>query len=107
MEAMAAGRCVIAGRLPAVEELIDNNVSGVLVPANDVPALAAAIDSLIISETHRESLGRAARIKIASEFSDEINIGRLEHALHGSTASLALFNRDGHPTPSTSVANAR
>jgi glycosyltransferase involved in cell wall biosynthesis len=90
MEAMAAGRCVIAGRLPAIEELIDDNVSGVLVPGNDASALAVAIDALTNDIARRESLGSAARTKVAAEFSDDINIERLERAIHASAGSDAV-----------------
>ena len=90
MEAMAAGRCVVAGRLPAIEELIDDGVSGVLVPGNDASALAAAIDALTGDIGRREGLGSAARTKVAAEFSDDINIERFERAIHASAGSGAI-----------------
>ena len=74
MEAMAASRCVIAGRLPAIEELVDDTISGILVPGNDADALARAIDTVTGDIGLRERLGTAARAKVAAEFSDEINI---------------------------------
>jgi len=87
MEAMAAARAVIAGKLPAIEELIENDISGVLVPGGDPSALAVAIDALIGDPSRRENLGRAAREKVATEFSDAINVERLEQAMQASAGS--------------------
>jgi len=97
MEAMAAGRAVIAGKLPAIEELIDDGVSGMLVPGDDVEALAAAIASLGGDAARRGALGSTARDKVAAEFSDAINIERLEKAIHGSVdfGSLTRWGDQG------------
>jgi len=103
MEAMAAARAVIAGKLPAIEELIDNDISGILVPADDIAALAAAIDALVYDRSRREQLGRAAREKVAAEFSDAINVERLEQAIHASAASTP----DGQAILSGGLQNAR
>jgi len=104
MEAMAASRCVIAGRLPAIEELVEDTVSGVLVPGNDADALAQAIDAVTSDIGLRERLGTAARAKVAAEFSDEINIERLERAIYASSGSADLT---GHNEPAFHLANAR
>jgi glycosyltransferase involved in cell wall biosynthesis len=104
MEAMAAGRCVVAGRLPAIEELIDDGVSGVLVPGNDATALGLAIDALTGDIPRRERLGQAARSKVAAEFSDEINLERLEQAIHASAGYVALSGQNESAFP---LAHAR
>lgn len=81
MEAMAAGRAVIAGDLAAIRELIADEVSGVLVPPDDARAIARAIDGLVADPDRRARLGRAARARVAEEFSDETNLARLAGAL--------------------------
>lgn len=57
LEAMASGKPVIASRLPGVRELVQHGVTGLLVPPADPLALAAAIESLILSPTERQTLG--------------------------------------------------
>ena len=80
MEAMAAGRPVIAGDLPTIRELVDDGTSGLLAPPDDVAALARHIARLAADPVLRESLGAAARTYVAAEFSDVINLDRLTAA---------------------------
>jgi glycosyltransferase involved in cell wall biosynthesis len=89
MEAMAAGRAVIAGDLPAIRELIDDEESGLLVPPNDVDALAAAIRRVANDPALRETLGRQGRLRIETEFSDPVNFDRIETALDRVAAERA------------------
>ncbi|MBO9714535.1 glycosyltransferase family 4 protein [Sphingomonas sp.] len=80
MEAMAAGRSVISGDLPAIRELIEDQVSGLLVPPDDVPALGRAIRRLAGDAPLRQSLAAAARARIEEEFCDAVNLDRLTGA---------------------------
>jgi glycosyltransferase involved in cell wall biosynthesis len=84
MEAMAAGRAVIAGDLPAIRELIDHDRSGLLVAPNDPAALAQAIQRLVADAALRRTFAERARSRIEAEFSDSVNLDRLvaafEHA---------------------------
>jgi glycosyltransferase involved in cell wall biosynthesis len=68
LEAMAAGRAVVATCVGGSPELIDNGVDGVLVPTENPTALSAAIVGLLHRPAQREALGRAARKKIARSF---------------------------------------
>ncbi len=79
IEAMASGLATISGDLPAIRELIDDGVNGVLVPGDDPAALAARIEQL--DDAQRADLGRAARTKVADEFSLATTLQRLEAAL--------------------------
>jgi glycosyltransferase involved in cell wall biosynthesis len=69
LEAMAAGRPVIATRVGGVPELITDGETGRLVPPADPAALAAAIASLLADEAERLRLGGAARARTRAEFS--------------------------------------
>lgn len=89
MEAMAAGRAVIAGDLDAIRELIADGVSGVLVRPDDPHAIASAMFTLIADPLRRERLGDAARARVAEEFSDETNLSRLGHALDQAAGDCA------------------
>ncbi|HEX3086293.1 MAG TPA: glycosyltransferase family 1 protein [Pyrinomonadaceae bacterium] len=66
LEAMACGAPVIAGRIGALQETIAD--AAVLVPALDVPALAAAIVDLLANKSRRDEL-RAAGLARAATFS--------------------------------------
>ena len=61
LEAMAWGRPVVASRVGGVAEIIEDEVSGLLVPAADSLALARALERLVVDPALRERLGRAAR----------------------------------------------
>lgn len=63
LEAMAAGRAVVASRLPGIDEVVEDGRSGRLVPPGDASALARAIDELLADEAARASLGEGARLR--------------------------------------------
>ncbi len=61
LEAMAWSRPVVGTRVGGVEELIDDGESGLLVPAEDPTALAAALRRLVREPALRARMGAAAR----------------------------------------------
>jgi colanic acid/amylovoran biosynthesis glycosyltransferase len=81
MEAMAAGKPVIAGQLETIAELVEDGKSGLLVPPDDVDALADALRTLIDDTAGRTAMGLAGRAHVQNEFSDDINWDRLEAAI--------------------------
>jgi len=83
MEAMACGVPVIAGDLPAIRELVEHNVSGLLVDGRDVGGWAGAFEALATDESRRKELGRAGRNRVVEEFSLAKNVDRLERMLAG------------------------
>ncbi len=62
-EGMSRGRAVIGTRPGGHVDMIEDGVSGLLVPAGDVGALAEAMRRLIDDEELRDRLGAAARIR--------------------------------------------
>ncbi len=80
IEAMAAGVPVIAGDLPAIRELVEHNTTGLLVDGADPASVAQALQ-LMRSVDLRKRLASAGARHAAAEFSQEINIDRLEAAL--------------------------
>jgi glycosyltransferase involved in cell wall biosynthesis len=61
LEAMAAGKAVVAAAASAVPEVVIDGVSGMLVPPGDVAALAQALTKLLDDPDHRARLGAGGR----------------------------------------------
>lgn len=77
MEAMAHGLPVICGDLPTIRELIEDRVTGLLVPPGNSDALAEAICELASDSTLRTTLGIAGRDRVNEEFASGSNLARL------------------------------
>lgn len=71
LEAMAAGVPVIATDVGGAAEQIENGVSGILTPRRDASALSDAIIQLAHDQLRSEAFSKAARERIAAEFSLE------------------------------------
>jgi glycosyltransferase involved in cell wall biosynthesis len=65
---MACGLPVVASRIAGIPELIEHERSGLLVPPNDIAALAGALERLAADPVLCARLGQAARETIVSEF---------------------------------------
>jgi colanic acid/amylovoran biosynthesis glycosyltransferase len=68
MEAMAAGKPVIASAMSGIPELIDDRVSGLLIDATHTQRIANAIRYLIANPAVRQKMGRAGQQRIREEF---------------------------------------
>ncbi|MBN2711410.1 MAG: glycosyltransferase family 4 protein [Planctomycetes bacterium] len=68
MQAMASGVPVIASGVGGIYELVEDGVTGVLVPKNDKKALEKAIIDLIEKPAKRHELARNAREKVEESF---------------------------------------
>jgi rhamnosyl/mannosyltransferase len=70
VEAMASGRPVVSTDLVSGVSFVNrHNESGLIVPPNNVEALAAALNLLLSDEALREKLGRQAQDRAFREFS--------------------------------------
>ncbi len=72
LEAMAAGKAVVASRVGAIPKVIEHGVNGWLIDSGDVKGLSTGIKEILGSGNFRARLGRAARQTIESRFSAEI-----------------------------------
>jgi glycosyltransferase involved in cell wall biosynthesis len=68
MEALATGVPAVATRIAAVGELVEHEVSGLVVAPGDVAGLSAAMDRLFSDPGLRARMGAAGRTKVAAEF---------------------------------------
>lgn len=69
MEASAAGVPVVATACGGVRELIDDGVTGYIVPQRDHVAMTARMDQLLSDRAHAGEMGIAGRMKMRAEFS--------------------------------------
>jgi glycosyltransferase involved in cell wall biosynthesis len=65
VEAFARGRAVVATRVGGVPDLVEDGVSGFLLPSGDVEGIAAALLRLLSDRKLAERMGRAARERAA------------------------------------------
>lgn len=68
LEAMAHGLCVVASRVGGIPTMIEDDVSGLLVPPADVPELAATLLRAITDDANRAQVGKAAHAHVRREF---------------------------------------
>jgi len=64
LEAMAAGRAIVATQVGGVPEAVEDGVTGLLVPPGDVSALADAMASLLRDPSRRRAMEAAARLRV-------------------------------------------
>jgi glycosyltransferase involved in cell wall biosynthesis len=69
MEAMAAGLPIVACRIGGIPELVEDGVTGLLVPPDDPDALGEAMAQLVANPARASALGAAARAAVAERFS--------------------------------------
>jgi len=67
LEAMSSAKPIVASDVGGLPYLVENGVTGLLVPPSDSDALASAIRELLDSAGRRELMGRAAREKVLKE----------------------------------------
>ena len=78
LEAMFFACPSVARRAGGVPEVIEDGISGVLVPSLDADAFARAVESLIQDPKHRATLGRTAQNRARKQFSAEVIVPRYE-----------------------------
>jgi glycosyltransferase involved in cell wall biosynthesis len=84
LEAMACGRPVVASRVDGTDEAVAHERTGLLVPPDDAPALARALDRLATDQKLRRDMGRAAHARAWELF-------RLDAMVEGTLRLYAQF----------------
>lgn len=87
LEAMTFGCPAVSTRVGGVPEVVDDGVTGLLVPFEHVDALAAAIERMIKDADLRLALGSAARLEAKQRFSVEAVVPRYENLYRREFAS--------------------
>ena len=78
VEAMAAGTPVVATRTEGAQEVLENELTGLLVPIGDVDQLAAAVVRLLSDEEQRRSLAGRAAVAARESFSLKRMVDEIE-----------------------------
>jgi sugar transferase (PEP-CTERM/EpsH1 system associated) len=76
LEAMATGLPVVATRVGGNEELVEDGVTGTLVPPRDPEALANALARYVQDDALRRDRGGAGRVRAEREFALEAMVAR-------------------------------
>jgi mannosyltransferase len=77
IEAMAVGAALVASRAGAAELVVENGVTGVLTPPDDVDALVAALEPLMRDPAAANAMGARARQRVLERFSLDAEANRI------------------------------
>jgi colanic acid/amylovoran biosynthesis glycosyltransferase len=81
VEAMAGALPVVVSRVPGVEELVEDGVTGYLVAPNRVDQLSEAIAALASDPEQRQRFGQAGRRRVLRDFDNAKNVRLLADLL--------------------------
>lgn len=99
LEAMAAGLPVVASRVEGIVEVVEDGADGLLVPPEDVRAIAEAVIRLHADPDLRRALGHQARLTVERRFSVAVGITRLE-SVYLRLGASGRFRAMQHPDAS-------
>ena len=90
LEAMALSRPVVASNVGGIPEVIEDGVSGLLVPPRDPEALAAAIVRLLVDHSYADTLARAGHEVVHDRFCIELMVKAVETIYDEGTRAARL-----------------
>lgn len=76
LEAASCARPIVTTDVPGCREVVADGSNGLLVPVQDVAALADALQSLVQDPELRQRMGRAGRRRVENEFTAELLVGQ-------------------------------
>ncbi len=82
LEGMSFACPSVSSRVGGIPEVVEDNVSGMLVPFGDVAAMAAAVEALMRDPARRRELGRAAQVRARALFSADAIVPRYQELYH-------------------------
>ncbi len=96
MEAAAAGLPIVATDIRGCRQVVDDGVTGLLVPARSPAALTEALDALISDRERRHRMGGAAAERARRDFDQQAVIDTTLRTYH------RLLRDAGRPVPAPS-----
>jgi glycosyltransferase involved in cell wall biosynthesis len=114
LEAMTAGKAIVASATSGIPEAIESGREGLLVSPGDVGALARALQLLLTDEARRRALGDAAARRARGEFTVQVMADRYEALYSGkprfrnthAAAGVADAATSGSPATSERLAES-
>lgn len=85
LEAMAAGKAIVATKVGGIPSVIEDAVNGLLIPPDDPKAIARAIIELLADKEKARRMGIMARKKFESEFTLNKMVKRYEEVYESVT----------------------
>jgi glycosyltransferase involved in cell wall biosynthesis len=92
IEALAAGRPVIASATGGIEDWLDDGVSGLCVKPGDVEDLAQALNKLLADPDRQRTMGIAGREMVNTRFSPERHLAAILDAYASARATWRSTN---------------
>ena len=77
IEASACGLPVVVTNVGGLPEVVENRVTGLVVPAKDAQAAAAAFEELIVDSQLREHMGLQGRNRIERLYDWKMNVAEM------------------------------
>ena len=98
VQGMAAGKPVVATNGGGVPEIVQDGVTGLLVPMNDAEAMAEAIRSLLEKPEQARTMGHSGRQRVYTHFTIARTLQQVEAAYDD------VWKRRGRKRPSSAAA---
>ena len=95
LEAAACGRPLVGAAVGGLLDSVDDGVTGLLVPPKDVPALTAAVRSLLDDPEGAARMGRRGRARAIEHFDWAVVAARTEQVLDATVRGGALTEVEG------------
>jgi glycosyltransferase involved in cell wall biosynthesis len=90
LEALALARPVVASNVGGIPEMIDDGVTGLLVPPHDAEALAKAITRLLVDHPYADMLARQGHDLVHDRFCIELMVEAVEAIYEDGARSVRL-----------------
>ena len=78
LEAMCFACPSVATEVGGIPEVVENNVTGLLVPFGDTDGLVKAVEKMIVSPASRREMGHAAQLRAQRHFSADVIVPHYE-----------------------------